>query len=444
MLQIACLLLGKKFMHQQAIWLLIGGLLWALLGLVILCDELGQTRYIPVVWISIFTLIESLITLSVANSGIGSQKFILFLKGGLFFLVSVSLLIDDNYSHLILSIVLGFNYLLLAIFSIVSALVVRHRLWKRTIWLGGFYLLFAMVILFPYPLSYQSTFPIVLAVLLMHSGISAIRFSSKLRVIRHGQTIFTLMADSALSQKEFELQEIKIDEVMPLTEEQQTSINLSHTSPLTVHIWTPEGSADLPPRPRPVINRYIAAVDRNGVISTGHAALEIRNQIYISLYPIDDIDRSPSEFLNKLKATEENNVAGEFQPDYDSEVSQWCRSDFQIHFYHYNAVTLAIFWQKYRQIALYNLTYRNCSSSVAYALEAALEGVLADKSNNFLTLVKLLLSPELWVASQIRQRAISMAWTPGLVMDYSRALNALVHPTPHCWYQRFLRIFHSS
>ncbi|HGJ5865887.1 MAG TPA: MFS transporter, partial [Arsenophonus nasoniae] len=147
--------------------------------------------------------------------------------------------------------------------------------------------------------------------------------------------------------------------------------------------------------------------------------MEIRNQIYISLYPIDDIDRSPSEFLNKLKATAENNVAGEFQPDYDSEVSQWCRSDFQIHFYHYNAVTLAIFWQKYRQIALYNLTYRNCSSSVAYALEAALEGVLADKSNNFLTLVKLLLAPELWVASQIRQRAISMAWTPGLVMDYS-------------------------
>lgn len=444
MLQIACLLLGKKFMHQQAIWLLIGGLLWALLGLVILCDELGQTRYIPVVWISIFTLIESLITLSVANSGIGSQKIILFLKGGLFFLVSVSLLIDDNYSHLILSIVLGFNYLLLAIFSIVSALVVRHRLWKRTIWLGGFYLFFAMIILFPYPLSYQSTFPIVLAALLIHSGISAIRFSSKLRVIRHGQTIFTLMADSALSQREFEQQEIKIDVVMPLTEEQQTSNNLSHTSPLTVHIWTPEGSADLPPRPRPVINRYIAAVDRNGIISTGHAALEIRNQIYISLYPIDDIDRSPSEFLNKLKATAENNVAGEFQPDYDSEVSQWCRSDFQIHFYHYNAVTLAIFWQKYRQIALYNLTYRNCSSSVAYALEAALEGVLADKSNNFLTLVKLLLAPELWVASQIRQRAISMAWTPGLVMDYSRALNALVHPTPHCWYQRFLRIFHSS
>ncbi|MFW0014939.1 MAG: hypothetical protein AB8W37_09375 [Arsenophonus endosymbiont of Dermacentor nuttalli] len=109
-----------------------------MLGLVILCDELLQTQYVPVVWISIFTLIESLITLSVANNGIGSQKFLLFLKGRLFLLVSVSLLIDDNYSHLILSIVLGSSYLLPTVFSITSALVVRHRLWKRTAWLGDF------------------------------------------------------------------------------------------------------------------------------------------------------------------------------------------------------------------------------------------------------------------------------------------------------------------
>ncbi|WP_238149175.1 hypothetical protein [Arsenophonus endosymbiont of Aleurodicus floccissimus] len=39
---------------------------------------------------------------------------------------------------------------------------------------------------------------------------------------------------------------------------------------------------------------------------------------------------------------------------------------------------------------------------------------------------------------------INGTWTLGLVMDYSRALNALVHPTPHSWYQRFLRICHSS
>ena len=64
---------------------------------------------------------------------------------------------------------------------------------------------------------------------------------------------------------------------MTLTDKQQAEINLSHMTPLTVHIRTPEGSADLTPRPRLVINRYIAAVDVNGVIATGHVALEIRN-----------------------------------------------------------------------------------------------------------------------------------------------------------------------
>ncbi|MFV9998244.1 MAG: hypothetical protein AB8W37_09365 [Arsenophonus endosymbiont of Dermacentor nuttalli] len=69
---------------------------------------------------------------------------------------------------------------------------------------------------------------------------------------------------------------------------------------------------------------------------------------------------------------------------------------------------------------------------------------MANNSNNFFSLGKLLITPELWVASRIRQRAISMACTPGLVMDYSSALNILVHPIPHRWYQRFLRIFYSN
>ena len=42
----------------------------------------------------------------------------------------------------------------------------------------------------------------------------------------------------------------------------------------TVHVWTPSGSAKAQTRNYLMLNRYIAAVDVNGVISTGHAALE--------------------------------------------------------------------------------------------------------------------------------------------------------------------------
>jgi hypothetical protein len=45
----------------------------------------------------------------------------------------------------------------------------------------------------------------------------------------------------------------------------------------------------------------------------------------------------------------------------------------------------------------------------------------------------MMFTPEIWVASQIRKRAVTMAWTPGMVLDYARALRAVVHPRPLSW-----------
>lgn len=47
----------------------------------------------------------------------------------------------------------------------------------------------------------------------------------------------------------------------------------------------------------------------------------------------------------------------------------------------------------------------------------------------------LLLTPELWVAAQIRKRAVTMAWTPGLTLDYARALSMLADPRPFAWWK---------
>jgi len=76
-----------------------------------------------------------------------------------------------------------------------------------------------------------------------------------------------------------------------------------------------------------LINRYIAAVDSAGTISTGHAALALLPSVYIRLHPAVDIDRSLSEFLNILKATKDNDMPGIFQPNYASEAASQCDSD---------------------------------------------------------------------------------------------------------------------
>jgi hypothetical protein len=206
--------------------------------------------------------------------------------------------------------------------------------------------------------------------------------------------------------------------------------------PLIVHIWTPEGTAGATTIPRPIINRYIAAVDEQGVISTGHAALELSPSVYLSLYPVADIDRSPAEFFRILKATRNNDVPGTFQPDYATEVANWCDSDRKIIFHQYSRKALIEFSNNYRQQATYNLTYRNCSSSVAFALEASMDGVLSERSRRWRSVLQTLLMPELWIAAQVRKRAMTMAWTPGLVMDYARALRVIVHPVPRPWFQR--------
>ncbi len=93
-----------------------------------------------------------------------------------------------------------------------------------------------------------------------------------------------------------------------------------------------------------------------------------------------------------------------------------------------DASRLNAFWQDYSADNTYNLTNRNCSSAVADALDAALEGVYRDHNWPIITALRAIIYPELWAAGLMRKRAESMAWTPGLVLDYARALSALVDP----------------
>jgi hypothetical protein len=205
---------------------------------------------------------------------------------------------------------------------------------------------------------------------------------------------------------------------------------------LTVHVWTPVGSAKGQAQRQPIIDRYIAAVDRDGVISTGHAALESPEGIYISLYPAVEIERSPDDFVRLLRATRDNDVPGRLQPDYLTESRAWCPSTVQVRIRNYDADRLRSFWHDYRQNTTYNLTHRNCSSTVARALDAALEGAAARvwaRLDGWWPLFRLLLTPELWVAAHLRKRAATMAWTPGLTLDYARAMSMLADPRPFAW-----------
>ncbi|MFC0226291.1 MFS transporter [Serratia aquatilis] len=428
MIQIALLLFGLDFVRSRAKYLVIIGVIWSVLGIGIFIDGLDGVAYFPLHVFGILLLLESLVTLSIASSGVGAQKVVLYFKGGVFCFVAILILSNRSYSDLLLAIIFGFAYFVIGLFVISSAWIVRFPHWKSALLSGFSQILFAVLMFSPYPIYYKATVSVFLGTLMFFSGVNTVKLARRVSRLREGTSVFELLAPADIA------------DVFGKTPTQPGAdiSGLEFREPLIVHIWTPEGSADTSPIPRPVINRYIAAVDSQGVISTGHAALELPPSIYISLYPAADIDRSPSEFLNTLRATRDNDVPGVFQPDYVTEAANWCESDRKIQFHQYNGRALLRFWNLYRCSKTYNLTYRNCSSSVAYALEASLDGVLSKRRKKWLCTLRMLVMPELWIAAQLRKRALSMAWTPGLVMDYARALQSIVHPESRGWFQRIV------
>jgi len=418
MLQIALLLMGMDFVKKAAPLLKIVGVVWGGIGLSVFLDGLEGMRYFPFHVFGLLLLIESLVTLLLAGSAKGAKKSVLSFKGGIFLFIAILILSGRESSNLLLAILFGFAFFITGLFVMASAWVVRYEHWQRAFISGIAQLSFALFLFFPYPTHHHGTISQFLGMIMITGGVQCIYLALRTSRLREGEALLHV-AEPALNPPG------------------ASAINdLASQTPLVVHIWTPEGTAEKSPIPRPVINRYIAAVDIDGVISTGHSALEMAPDIYISLYPAVEIDRSPSEFFHTLKAIQENNVPGVFQPNYQHEAAEWCHSDRKIVFRHYNASALRLYWENYRQVNTYNLTWRNCSSSVAYALEAALNGVLSHR-RGWLQFIRLFFMPELWIAAQLRKRATTMAWTPGLMLDYARALHALIHTSEYSWLQRW-------
>lgn len=421
MLKIALILMGEAFVIKSAPILGMAGLLWGGGGLTILLDGMLGTRYFPFHVFGILLFTESLVTLILAGNAKGTQKSIFYFKGGIFIFISVLILSGRENSNLLLAILFGFAFFINGLLVMVSAWVVRYDHWRCVFLEGVAQLAFALFLFLPYPTHHHGTVSQVIGIIMVTGGIQCVRLAAQTVRLRTGANA---------------LKQLQPNEIFPgsdLTAESQFE------NTLIIHIWTPEASSETPPIPRPIINRYIAAVDINGVISTGHSALEMHPDVYISLYPAVEIDRSPSEFFNTLRAVQDNNVPGEFQKDYASEAAAWCDSDRKIIFLHVNVQALRLYWQNLREKNTYNLTWRNCSSCVAYGLESALDGVLSHRGG-WLLFIGLFFKPELWIAAHLRKRATTMAWTPGLMLDYARALHALVHPRQHSCLQGWKKI----
>ncbi|CAM5182586.1 hypothetical protein CDEF62S_01757 [Castellaniella defragrans] len=426
MANLILLLLGVDYLHKRARALSITAWLLAIAGVVIFVDALDGALYFPMNFFATLLMLEGLATLAVAHSGVGGQRVLRYTKGLFVLLAGGMILAGDHHGHFALSMIFGLLFLADGLLQCVAAYVVRYRRWRYSFGAGIVEIALAIFFFQPYPTHYVGTAPYCVGLFLIMAGMKLLILARRARHLRANPALaINPNPDFAPAKIGLPLQTTFAG---PPADDEYA---------LTVHIWTPTGSAKATTRHYPLIDRYIAAVDVNGVISTGHAALESPEGVYVSLYPAEEIDRSPTQFGTLLRATADNDVGGVFQPDYATESAAWCPSTAKIRIRNYDPGKLQAFWSNYRQDTTYNLTHRNCSSSVARALEAALEGAvgrLHGAEAGWRVMLRLLLTPELWVAAQIRKRALTMAWTPGLTLDYARAMSMLADPRPFAWW----------
>ncbi len=432
--QLAFLLIGSESLRRRWFVMAALGAALVILGVLIICDAMdGVTVVTTQVFGLVFLLqgIFALLSLLTYSPDIGRY---LSLARGLMLIIIACLILDFPWrNNLAVTALFAFAFILDGVLRILTANALRYSAWKAVVAFALCEFVIAALIITDWPIPREKNIPFCVSLSLLFSGWVLLRMSLLLKNL---EPEVALLALPMFGQRAW----YDNAPVLVGLEDEGKPEN-----PMTVRVWTPVGSADIARR-RLILDRYIAAVDRNGVISTGHAALEALPDIYISHYPAVEIDRSSGDFMAMFKATKENDFQGRFQPSYKVESEGWCDSDSNVVFHNYSYRRLRAFWAGYHQENTYNLTNRNCSVAVASALDAALEGSLATKYPWF-RLFSLLINPDLWVAVMLRQRAETMTWTPGYALDYARAMHRLVEPVEVSWGKRLrdaLRHFHRA
>lgn len=411
MIRLLLLLLGAEVVQRRWRALMAIGVIWAAFGAVTVLDAFDGATVIRPHYFGYLLLLEGLVSLLVGM--LATQRRVHQLaKAVILLLPAVIIIAQPRHSNMLIAMLLGGVMLCDGTLRIAGAWVVRFEAWRMALVAGVIEIILAIITLEPWPTWYEGTIGFNVGALLIISGWGTIMLANRLR---------KLPPDAPIS--------MLIGGAFPAALWVPAKPDDAGHDDLIVHVWTPVGSGRNPRR-RPIVDRYIAAIDHRGRISTGHAALELAPNVYISHYPAVEIDLSPEEFGRMLRASVDNDIPGRFLPSYAEEAADWCEATEHVRFTQIDRLRVRHFWRAYRSDTAYNLTSRNCSSAVANALDAALEGVLGKTERPWRTFFRAVTTPELWIAGVLRRRAEAMAWTPGLVLDYARLLQVVVEPMP--------------
>lgn len=430
MIRLILLLLGAKPLRVYWWVFVVISATCFLLSFVFIDDKFDSAIIITTDIIGIVFVIEGVARLlTLAAIGFPNATIPVLKSLGFFTLgfIAIDVPWDNN---ILATVVLGGALIIDGVFRIASVVVIRSLRWRHAITAAIMEFAVAALVWAPWPVPHRHSVPFCIGVALVAASWGLARLGLQLRRLQPGASITQL---PIFAGPNWHARDV-------LRPSQAAAGAWENAQALVVHVWTPIGSAVNPQR-RPVIDRYIAAIDQNGVISTGHAALSLPPDVYVSLCPAEDIDHSPEEFGSMLRAGPQNDVPAAYRPSFEEECAGWRKPDQEISFHRYNADGLRAFLASYSATPVYNLTSRNCSSTVALSLDAAVEGALGE-AHPWRTLFMLLTDPAMWLLALWRARAEAMTWTPGLVLDYANTLQHVLERRRERWFARLWNARH--
>lgn len=355
---------------------------------------------------------------SILASG-GGMPSLYVVQGVVFVIIGISIAEFPDQSGNALPWLFGLALILNGLYQAISALVIRYPNWKWFLTSGAGHIIFGGILFFEWKQAISWVVPLFLGGGLILIGLTTLRTALRLGryIAREGDDpvmAVRYFLDSHVAGR-FRKQYLAADPV-------SQSDAGRECGDLLIHVWTPTTVAGLERDPN-LVGRYVATQDNNGKYTVGHSALELNPDIYISHCDGDSTAFDSGDEV--WKTLRSKDVPGVFLESFEEEIKTYVLPSATIRFRNFNKGQLRTFWALYRQVPDYNFTNRNCSVTVALALEAALMGSL-DTGRRFRTLLYLLTNKDLWVAHFIRWKAREMVWTPGMMLEYAMALQRVV------------------
>src|SRR5262245_698124 len=281
MIRLILILLGVDYLRRRSVAMYGLGFAFVVAGIVLLVDSLGSYGYFPLKIFAGLLVVAGVCALVMAAISTGAIRIGRVIEGIVFVLAASLVMAGHHGGDFWLAMILGTVFALDGLLQSLSAVIVRYPRWRFALVGGLCEIAIAISFFSPYPFGYEVTVPYALSLALLFVGWGMIWIAVRMRLLGREATVGQLLRGALYQRPDVDGQGPSAAGKGPVVADPAPDAE----SAINVHIWTPAGTArQIRLQRRPLIDRYVAAVDAHGVVWTGHAALEA-SPVYISLDP---------------------------------------------------------------------------------------------------------------------------------------------------------------